>query len=156
MARLELAASWSQTAARTRCYRCMNYIWRCLVRKTCSPALFSPLSPRPPKAVVVKHVVVQQRSRGFAVFCRDPRERLDCSSDRAESQGRFGYFYAHFLRRSRQRNTACGSASTWVYFAQKTIIIGKAKNDEIAVFLLNTVENCGKTWYNTKSYVLQG
>lgn len=24
---------------------------------------------------MVKHVVVQQRSRGFAVFCRDPRER---------------------------------------------------------------------------------
>ena len=60
---------------RTWCYMCMNYIWRCLVRKTCSPALFSPLFPRPPKAVVVKHVVVQQRSRGFAVFCRDPRER---------------------------------------------------------------------------------
>ena len=43
----------------------MNYIWRCLVRKTCSPALFSPLFPRPPEAVVVKHVVVQQRSRGM-------------------------------------------------------------------------------------------
>ena len=54
----EPAASCSQTAARTRCYMCMNYIWRCLVRKTCSPALFSPLYPRPPKAVVVKHVVV--------------------------------------------------------------------------------------------------
>ena len=56
--RLERTISTSQTAARTRCYMCMNYIWRCLVRKTCSPALFSPLSPRPPEAVVVKHVVV--------------------------------------------------------------------------------------------------
>ena len=40
-----------------------------------------------------------------AVFCRDPRERLDCSALLPDSQGRFGYFYAHFLRRSRQRNT---------------------------------------------------
>lgn len=34
-----------------------------------------------------------------------PRERLDCSALLPDSQGRFGYFYAHFLRRSRQRNT---------------------------------------------------
>ena len=34
-----------------------------------------------------------------------PRERLDCSALLPDSQGRFGCFYAHFLRRSRQRNT---------------------------------------------------
>ena len=89
---------------RTWCYMCMNYIWRCLVRKTCSPALFSPLFPRPPKAVVVKHVVVEKHSRGGGRFAV-PRERLDCSALLPDSQGRFGYFYAHFPRRSRQRNT---------------------------------------------------
>ena len=50
--------TYAHKEVRTWCYVCMNYIWRCLVRKTCSPALFSPLFPRPPKAVVVKHVVV--------------------------------------------------------------------------------------------------
>lgn len=42
---------------------CMNCIWPFPLRETCSPALFSPLSPRPPEAVVVKHVVVEKRSR---------------------------------------------------------------------------------------------
>ena len=57
---------------RTWCYMCMNCIWPFPLRETCSPALFSPLSPRPPEAVVVKHVVVEKRSRGFAVFAALP------------------------------------------------------------------------------------
>lgn len=60
---------------RTWCYMCMNYIWRCLVRKTCSPALFSPLFPRPPEAVVVKHVVVWKTLPWNAADLPSPRER---------------------------------------------------------------------------------
>ncbi len=51
----------------------MNYIWRCLVRKTCSPALYSPVFPRSPEGIVVKHVVVSKtlphQFRCRSVFC---------------------------------------------------------------------------------------
>ena len=58
---------------------------RFLICFTYSLTLLSPLFPRPPKAVVVKHVVVEKHSRGGGRFAA-PRERLDCSSLPPESQ----------------------------------------------------------------------
>lgn len=57
---------------RTWCYMCMNYIWPFPLRESYSPALFSPLSPRPPEAVVVSYVVVWKCSHGLRQIRRPP------------------------------------------------------------------------------------
>ena len=64
VAGLEPTVSWSQTAARTWCYRWEKLICRSLLLSTWSPAVSFALYPGAPAVVVVKYVVVPKRSRG--------------------------------------------------------------------------------------------
>ena len=66
------ARSPGPKGVRTWCYMCMNYIWPFPLRESYSPALFSPLSPRPPEAVVVSYVVVWKCSHGLRQIRRPP------------------------------------------------------------------------------------
>ena len=66
VAGLEPTVSWSQTAARTRCYRWEKLICRSLLLSAWSPAVLYPLYPGAPAVVVVKDVVPTESSRGAA------------------------------------------------------------------------------------------
>ena len=141
---------------RTWCYMCMNYIWHCLVRKTCSPALFSPLFPRPPKGVVVKHVVVPKTLPWNAADSPLPGSVWIVALFRRKVKAVSDISPLIFCVAVDKEMRRAGVTSAWVHFPQETIIVDKTKNDEIAGLLLNTVEKSGKMWYNTKSYILRG
>ena len=66
VAGLEPTVSWSQTAARTWCYRGKKLICRSLLLSAWSPAVSFALYPGAPAVVVVKDVVPTESSRGAA------------------------------------------------------------------------------------------